>query len=323
VTGQKPEDASAVSPRARICAGRKGVNASLLEGSGPHGRVIERDVREAVDRVKLSPLARRIREENPSLTAAPGTGLAGRVTGRDLQQQENTMGDYEIKPLTNIRRLIARSMYDSLRNSAQVTHHLGADARRIRELRKVYKKAHEGGAEEDITINDLICYATVRVLMKYPQVNAHFLGDSVKQFRGVHLGIAVDTDRGLMVSVIRNADRMSITDLSVEIKKSAAACRKGNIDPELLSAEAASFTVSNLGNYGVEMFTPVINLPQVAILGVNTIVLRPKELEEGVVGFVPYIGLSITYDHRAIDGGEATRFVSEVALEIENLDPKN
>ncbi|HOD27299.1 MAG TPA: 2-oxo acid dehydrogenase subunit E2, partial [Bacteroidales bacterium] len=103
-------------------------------------------------------------------------------------------------------------------------------------------------------------------------------------------------------------------------KELAAACRKGAIDPDLLSPEAASFTVSNLGNYGVEMFTPVINLPQSAILGVNTIVPRPKDLGGGVYAFVPYIGLSLTYDHRALDGGEATRFLKQIAVEIENLE---
>ncbi|MDR0711359.1 MAG: 2-oxo acid dehydrogenase subunit E2, partial [Prevotellaceae bacterium] len=103
-------------------------------------------------------------------------------------------------------------------------------------------------------------------------------------------------------------------------KAVAAACKKGSIDPDLLSAEAASFTVSNLGSYGVEMFTPVINLPQVAILGVNAIVPRPKDLGDGVYGFVPHVGLSLTYDHRALDGGEATRFVKQVANEIETLE---
>jgi pyruvate dehydrogenase E2 component (dihydrolipoamide acetyltransferase) len=108
--------------------------------------------------------------------------------------------------------------------------------------------------------------------------------------------------------------------LADQFKEVAGACKKGGIDPDLLSPETASFTVSNLGAYGVEMFTPVINLPQVAILGVNTIVPRPKDLGDGVYGFVPYMGLSLTYDHRALDGGEATRFLKQVATEIENIE---
>ena len=135
------------------------------------------------------------------------------------------------------------------------------------------------------------------------------MGDSTRNFSKVHLGLAVDTERGLMVPVVKNADDLSIQGLSTQLKEEANACKKGSIDPDLLSSEAASFTVSILGNYGVEVFTPVINLPQVAILGVNTIVPRPKNLGGGVYGFVPYMGLSLTYDHRALDGGEATRFV--------------
>ena len=139
-------------------------------------------------------------------------------------------------------------------------------------------------------------------------------------FRKVHLGLAVDTERGLMVPALKNADDLSITGLSTQLKKLADDCKKGSINPDLLSSEAASFTVSNLGNYGVEVFTPIINVPQSAILGVNTIVPRPKDLGGGVYAFVPYIGLSLTYDHRSLDGGEATRFLKQIAVEIENLD---
>jgi pyruvate dehydrogenase E2 component (dihydrolipoamide acetyltransferase) len=166
----------------------------------------------------------------------------------------------------------------------------------------------------------MICFAAIKALKKFPQVNSHFLGDSMRYFSKVHFGLAVDTDRGLMVPVVKNADDLTIAGLANQFKEIAAACRKGNISPELLAPEAASFTVSNLGNYGVEIFTPVVNLPQTAILGVNTIIPRPKDLGDGAYGFVPYLGLSLTYDHRALDGGEATRFVKQVAIEIENLE---
>ena len=212
-------------------------------------------------------------------------------------------------------------MHASLQNSAQLTHHLGADARRMLALRKEAKKAlEEGRVSANITLNDMVCFAVIKALKKFPSVNTHFLGDSIRYFNKVHLALAVDTDRGLMVPVVRNADDLSITGLSSQLKEVAGACRNGSISPDLLSAEAASFTVSNLGNYGVEMFTPVINLPQSAILGVNTIVPRPADLGDGVYGFVPYIGLSLTYDHRSLDGGEATRFLKQIAIEIENLE---
>lgn len=113
---------------------------------------------------------------------------------------------------------------------------------------------------------------------------------------------------------------MSLPVLSKELREAAEACRRGSISPELLQSTAASFTVSNLGAYGVEMFTPVINLPQVAILGVCTITHRPADLGNGVMGFIPVIGLSLTYDHRAIDGGPATLFLKEIKTEIEKFE---
>lgn len=220
-----------------------------------------------------------------------------------------------------MRKIIAKSMHASLQNSAQLTHHLGADARRLLDLRKQVKKAmDEGKLTTNVTINDMVCFAVIKALKKFPNVNSHFLGDTMRLFNKVHLALAVDTDRGLMVPVVRNADDLSITGLANQFKELANGCRKGGIAPELLAAEAGTFTVSNLGNYGVEMFTPVINLPQSAILGVNTIVPRPKDLGDGIYAFVPYIGLSLTYDHRALDGGEATRFLKQIAIEIENLD---
>ncbi|MPN02767.1 Dihydrolipoyllysine-residue acetyltransferase component of pyruvate dehydrogenase complex [bioreactor metagenome] len=220
-----------------------------------------------------------------------------------------------------MRKLIARAMHASLQNSAQLTHHLGADARRILELRKQVKSAVEAGKLSiNITLNDMVCYAVIKALKKFPQVNSQLLGDTMRIFNKVHLGLAVDTDRGLMVPVVKNADDLSIAGLSNQLKEVANACRTGSVNPDILSPEAGSFTVSNLGNYGVEIFTPVINLPQSAILGVNTIVPRPKDLGDGVYAFVPYIGLSLTYDHRALDGGEATRFLKQIAVEIENLE---
>ncbi len=151
-------------------------------------------------------------------------------------------------------------------------------------------------------------------------MNAHFLGNSMRVFNKVHLGIAVDTERGLMVPVLRDADDMNARGLANRINALAEECRKGSVDPELLSSENASFTITNLGAYGVEMFTPVLNLPQVGILGVNTITYRPADIGEGVIGFVPMIGISLTYDHRAVDGAPASLFLAEVKNEIENID---
>ncbi|MDR2938515.1 MAG: 2-oxo acid dehydrogenase subunit E2 [Prevotellaceae bacterium] len=314
---------SAVSPRAKNLADKAGIPTASISGTGPHGRVIERDVENAIaNSPKLTPLAKAVAKETGAV-ATSGSGLAGMAKAADLTAPKNVVygTDSEVKPLTNMRKLIAKAMHASLQNSAQLTHHLSADARRILELRKKVKNAVEKqGFPTNITLNDMVCLAVIKALKKYPQVNAHFLGDSVRLFNKVHLGLAVDTERGLMVPVVKNADDLSIQGLANQLKEIANACKKGSIDPDLLSSEAASFTVSNLGNYGVEVFTPVINLPQAAILGVNTIVPRPKDLGDGVYGFVPHIGLSLTYDHRALDGGEATRFLKQIATEIETLE---
>jgi pyruvate dehydrogenase E2 component (dihydrolipoamide acetyltransferase) len=159
----------------------------------------------------------------------------------------------------------------------------------------------------------------IKALEKFPEANSHFLDDRIKTFHSVHLGVAVDTARGLMVPVVRNADDMNLVELSKELKSVAEASRKGSINPELIRSDAASFTVSNLGSYGVEMFTPVINLPQAGILGVCSIVKRPADMGNNIFGFVPYIGLSLTYDHRAIDGGPATLFLREIKDQIEKF----
>lgn len=311
-----------VSPRAKNLANKEQIDTSVLAGTGPQGRVIERDVQSAIaSQPKTTPLAKKISASESVAVPTEGTGLAGVVTGADVLSQNPVYGDdFEVKPLTNMRKLIAKAMHSSLQNSAQLTHHLGADARNLLALRKKVKAAMDEGYSTNITLNDMICFATIKALKKYPQVNSHFMGDSMKLFKKVHFGLAVDTDRGLMVPVVKNADDLSIQGLANQFKEIANASRKGNINPELLASDAASFTVSNLGSYGVEMFTPVINLPQVAILGVNTIVPRPKDLGDGVYGFVPYLGLSLTYDHRALDGGEATKFLKQVAVEIENLE---
>lgn len=312
----------AISPRAKNLAEKEAVSTADLQGSGPKGRIIERDILAVVEnQPKMTPLAK-AEAKATGATATEGTGLGGNITAKDLSTAKNPVygADFEVKPVTNMRKIIAKAMHASLQNSAQLTHHLGADARRILELREKVKKAMEKGYPTNITLNDMVGFAVIKALKKFPQVNTHFLGDSIKYFNKIHLALAVDTDRGLMVPVVKNADDLSIQGLSNQFKEIANACKKGSIDPDLLSSEAATFTISNLGNYGVEIFTPVINLPQAAILGVNTIVPRPKDLGNGAYGFVPFIGLSLTYDHRALDGGEATRFLKQIAIEIENLE---
>jgi len=286
-----PDSRIKISPRAKKLAESKGVIYGSLNGSGPNGRIVISDIKAAL----------------AGSSALPETAAGDNV-------------EFTEQPISNIRKLIAKAMHTSLQNSAQLTHHMSADVRGLLQARQQIKKGIESGTEkQDITINDMVCWCVIRALRKFPEANAHFLGDTIKTFNRVHLGMAVDTPRGLMVPALRNADGMSLSQLSKELKQIAESCRKGNINPELIQSTAASFTVSNLGNYGVEMFTPVVNLPQAAILGVCTIINRPVDLGNSTFGFVPYIGLSLTYDHRAIDGGPATLFLKEIKEQIEKF----
>lgn len=297
------DDRIRISPRARIMAADMGIDPAGIKGTGPNGRIIVRDI-EAIKEVKSvsqQPPAYQEPAEIREYEVSPGIG-------------------YEDKKLTNVRKLIARAMHESISTSAQLTHHMSADARKILALREKVKVQQAQGNPVNITLNDMVCYATIRALLKFPELNSHFLGETIRTFRKTHLGIAVDTPRGLMVPVVQNASDLSLKGLSNRLAEVAGQCRKGNINPELLASTAASFTVSNLGNYGVEMFTPIINLPQVAILGVNTITYRPADLGNGVFGFIPVMGLSLTYDHRAVDGGPATNFLKEIKEQIENFE---
>ena len=286
-----PDGKIRISPRAKRLAEDKKLNYNNLQGSGPNGRIITIDIEKALSGTQAS------------------------------KTKVNTTGiEYTEQPLSNVRKIIAKTMHASLQNSAQLTHHMSADVRHILEARqKIKNNISSGESQQDITLNDMVCWCVIRALEKFPEANSHFLDDRIKTFNKVHLGIAVDTPRGLMVPTVKNASDMDLVKLSKELKSVADACRKGSISPELIQSTSATFTVSNLGSYGVEIFTPVINLPQVGILGVCTIINRPANIGNNIFGFVPYIGLSLTYDHRAIDGGPATMFLKEIKDQIESF----
>ena len=312
-----------ISPRARKLADRLKMPVNYIKGSGPAGRIVERDImNQEVQPGRISPAAQ-AKASAEKLTIPPaGNGIGQRIIMQDLTDTPagavSDANDYEIQKITNVRKIIAEAMHRSLQNSAQLTHHISANAEKMLKIRKKTKKLVKQGFP-NISLNDLICFAVIKALKKHPQANSHFMGDTIRVFKKVHLGIAVDTPRGLMVPAIKNADTLTLEELSHQIKKIAEQCRKGNINPELLSAEAASFTVSNLGAYGIEMFTPVLNLPQAGILGVNAIVQRPVENEKGKIKLAPFIGFSLTYDHRALDGAPASAFLKEIKDQTENI----
>lgn len=283
-----------ISPRARNLAERAGVDGSLATPTGPDGRIIERDVR------------RLMAEGVPAQAAAAPAPAAVAAAGPE----------YEDVKFSGIRRAISKSMHNSLTSMAQLTHNFSFDASAILAYRKMLKES--GGECAGITIGDLILYAVSRVLPGWPDLNAHMLDDvSIRKFNHVNLGVAVDTPRGLIVPTIMHADEKSLLEISNELKVLAAEARDGAISPDKLTG--ASFTVSNLGGFGVESFTPVINPPQTGILGVCTTVQRPRKAADGSIQLYPAMALSLTYDHRAIDGAPASRFVQELCKQLEHF----
>lgn len=305
---QTAERARGISPRAKNAAERLRLNPAMAAPTGPNGRVIERDI---------AALAAESRT---------GSGLGGRLLPCDMETAKRQVEEltpaapaeeYEDVKLTNIRKVIAKSMHQSLSEMAQLTHTVSFDATCIMNYRKQLKLAAEKLDVPNITLNDIMLYAVSRVLLRHHDLNAHYLGDSIRRFHHVNLGVAVDTPRGLMVPTLFNADEKSLREISSEAKALIAACQEGSINPDLL--QGGSFTVSNLGSLGIEHFTPVINPPQTGILGVCGITERVRTGKDGGISVYPAMGLSLTYDHRALDGAPASRFLAELKTALESF----
>ena len=287
------------SPRAKALAVKQGISLSGLRGTGPGGRIIERDVQAAVSSGFAAPAAAPARGPAP----APLPPAVGDV--RDIK-------------VAGVRKLIAERMLASLQTTAQLTMHSAADARSLQLLRKKFKESPEALGLRAVTINDMILFAVSRTLPQYPDCNALFSGDTIRQYAAVHLAFAVDTPRGLMVPVVKNAQALSLRDISRESTRLIACCRDGGITPDELAG--GTFTVTNLGAFGVHGFTPVLNVPQCAILGVGSIVPGPVMAANGSVSFIPQIGLSLTVNHQVVDGAPGARLLQALAEAIAGFD---
>lgn len=320
----------AVSPRARALAASNGVDASAIaEGSGPHGRVIERDVAAAIAAGPVLTSAARA----AGVSAAEGTGIGGRVSVADAGRVPEAApaaavaapaaaadfpGASTSAPLKGVRKVVAKRMMESLTSTAQLTLNTTANAAGILAMRKKVKNADEALGLNKITLNDLVCFAVSRTLLKYPVFNAHLEDGVLTEFEQVHLGFACDTPRGLLVPVIRSAQALGLKAFSDEAKRLAGGAIDGSLSPDFLSG--GTFTVSNIGSFGIETFTPVINLPQTAILGVGAITPRPTVAADGTIGVEQRINLSLTIDHQVIDGADGARFLRDLVAAIENID---
>jgi len=294
-----------ISPRAKKLAEDKKADLSKVVPTGPDGRVIERDVQKLIDEGRIIGAA--------AEAAAPVAVAAAVELGVPCD-------DSYTEPMSNIRKVIARSMVASLSTMAQLTHNISYDATEIKAARAMFKAKGEPFGMEKISINDIIMYVVARTLMQpeHRALNANLIDDgkTMKYFRGVNLGMAVDTDRGLMVPTIFGADRMTLKQLSDTAKKLARECKEGKISPDYLSG--ASFTVSNIGSLGIESFTPVVNPPQTGILGVCAM-KDAFRMVNGQIEVYPSMNLSLSYDHRALDGTPASKFLRDLKTNLENF----
>ena len=292
-----------ISPRAKKLADAKKADLSQVVATGPNGRVIERDVQALIDAGKLI-----------GATAATATAAAAAPVALGVP-----CDDSYTEPMSNIRKVIARSMVASLSTMAQLTHNISYDATEVKAARALYKAKGEPFGMEKISINDIIMYVVARTLMmpEHRALNANLIDDgkTMKYFRGVNLGMAVDTDRGLMVPTIFNADKMTLKQLSDTAKQLAKECKEGKINPDYLSG--ASFTVSNVGSLGIEAFTPVVNPPQTGILGVCAL-KDAFRMNNGQIEVYPSMTLCLSYDHRAMDGTPASKFLRDLKVNLEN-----
>ena len=298
--------AEGISPRAKNAAEKLGVDPAQAAPSGPHGRVIERDVLTLAKEGRLGGEA-----TSTGVISSPATEKTAEPAAK-LDANE-----FDEVRLPNLRRMIAKTMHDSLAEMAQLTHNTTFDATKILAFREGLKAAPETMDLPKITINDIILFAVSRVLTKHEGLNAHMLGDKMRYFKHVNLGIAVDTPRGLLVPTLFAAETKTLGQIAAESKTLAKAAIDGSINPDLLAG--GTFTISNLGLFGIESFTPVINPPQVALLGVCSITERIRTVDGQITAY-PAMGLSLTYDHRAVDGAPASRFLKDLVTALEHFD---
>ncbi|HEY2594906.1 MAG TPA: dihydrolipoamide acetyltransferase family protein, partial [Chloroflexota bacterium] len=272
-----------VTPVARKLARDLGLNLDDITGSGPGGRIDEADVRAFAER--RSPLT------------VPGPAPGG-----------PSEPDAESRPMSPMRHAIARKMHASLQTMAQLTLFTELDATELVRLRERLQR------DFPLTVTDLIAHAVARALVNHPRLNATLQGDRLVVHRHVHIGLAVALDDGLIVAVLRDAHQKTLASIAVEAKTLAEQARAGKLTPEQVTG--STFTVTNLGRFGIDGFTPIVNPPEAAILGVGRIVEKPAAYRGGIA-LRQMLTLSLTHDHRLVDGAPAAAFLQTLVELLE------
>ncbi len=309
-----------ISPRAKNLAKKESIHLGSVIPSGPQDRIIERDVLNALKKERILASSTKTATQSPKMRDhITGTEISDKITKKSKQEDVKACqkGEYTEKGLSKIRKIIGQNMLNSLSNTAQLTINSSFDATVVLAFRKKIKAVLDTQKLENITLNDIILFAVSRTLENHPDLNSHLHDDKMLIYHNVNLGVAVDTKRGLMVPTIFKANTKSLNEISKIAKQLTTQCRTGSINPEFL--KGGTFTVTNMGGLGVETFTPILNPPQVGILGVGTITNQIKEIK-GEYLYYPAMKLSLTFDHRAIDGAPAARFLQELQKNLEHFD---
>ncbi|PGN69339.1 branched-chain alpha-keto acid dehydrogenase subunit E2 [Priestia megaterium] len=280
--------------------------------------------------VRISPIARKIAEsENINIETIQGTGPKGRITKADVEkvlaerasesspqtvERDNPAINKETLPVAGMRKVIASRMHNSLLNSAQLTINMKADVTDLLSLQREIKDVTQQRHKVKISLTDFIARAVVLSLQEHKQMNSAYIDNEIQLNNHVHLGMAVALENGLVVPVVQHAEKMSLVELATEIKTRAADARQGQLSTDRM--QGSTFTITNLGAYGVEYFTPVLNLPETGILGVGATedvpMYKGDELQKRNL-----LPLSLTFDHRVLDGAPAANFLGTIKQYLE------
>ncbi|NLE44585.1 MAG: 2-oxo acid dehydrogenase subunit E2 [Chloroflexi bacterium] len=325
------------SPRARKSAVEHNIDLTEVAGSGPGGRIVERDVLAYVESLPTAtPVATRLAESlGIDLRDITGTGPGGRIVKEDVQaagpvptQQRiaalepvaevTPVADEAEIPITGVRSIISRRMFESHQTTAPVTITMEVDATELVSLRERLKVRLAEELGFNLGYNDLLIKVVARALREHPNVNARLEGDPttgvIRQLASVNVALAVDTDRGLLVPVVHDADRKRLVDVARELREVIGRAREGKATLDDLSG--GTLTITNLGMYDVDAFTPIINLPEMAILGVGRIKAKAVVVD-GQIVIRNMMWLSLTFDHRFVDGAPAARFLQRLKELVE------
>jgi len=318
---KKEEKFKKISPRAKRKAKELGVEVQLVEGSGPGGAIIEKDVVSYYQnhRVKVSPVAQKIAEKvGIDLGVIKGTGIGEKVAKRDLQEmlvKSAEVNKTEKKILyTGMRKIIGDRLSQSKFTSPHIYFTTSVGISKIIDLLKRFNQDDE----ERISINDFLVFTVAKVLSEQPNINCSLLGEEIVYHKDINIGVAVALEEGLIVPVIKNADKKSLSILSKETKKLIKLARERKLMPE--DYNGGTFTISNLGMYGIDNFTAIINPPEAAILAVGTakripVVIEEKGAEKIEIRSLMEVTLSV--DHRLIDGAMAANFLKRLKYYLE------